>query len=78
MLKRYLGLRIASDQTILRCTQCACFAAAGLVPLLAFHKLSELAISPVELLIGVLATLVLAAFYCVLGLCIGPAHSFRA
>jgi hypothetical protein len=25
-----------------------------------------------------LATLVLAAFYCVLGLCIGPAHSFRA
>lgn len=72
MLNRYLNLRIASDQTVMRCAQGACFIAAALIPILAVRKLSELEVSHAELFIGILATFVLAVFYALLGVWITP------
>ena len=67
MITQSLTHRVASDTGVIRICQAACFAAAGLIPLLAFHKFAEMELSEVHLLVGVLATMSLALFYTALG-----------
>jgi hypothetical protein len=67
MITQLLTRRVASDTEVIRFGQAACFVAAGLIPLLAFHKFAELGLSEAQLLVGVIATIPMALFYTALG-----------
>lgn len=67
MMTQLLHRRVASDTRVIRFAQAACFAAAGLIPLLAFRKFAELEISEVQLFWGMMATMAIALFYTALG-----------
>ncbi|MBL9175484.1 MAG: hypothetical protein JNL10_18220 [Verrucomicrobiales bacterium] len=58
---------ILPDRTVLRAVQASCFAAAALIPTLAFRKFAEVDLSRAGLLVGVLSALTLAFLCTVLG-----------
>jgi len=68
MMTQLLNRRVASDAAVARFGQMACFAAACLIPVLAFRRFSELELSEYQLLVGVVATVSLALLCTVLGL----------
>lgn len=67
MIRQFLSRRVASEAAAARFGQLACFAAACLIPVLAFRKFPELELSEAQLLIGVVATMSLALSCTVLG-----------
>lgn len=67
MKLQMLHRNILSDRAVLRTVQAGCFAAAALIPTLAFHKFAEVDLSRAVLLVGVLSALALAFLSTVLG-----------
>lgn len=63
----FLQRNILSDRAVLRTVQVACFAAAALIPTLAFHTFAKIGLSRDGLLTGVLSVLALAFLSTVLG-----------
>ncbi len=70
MNTQWFTRNVASAPAVLRTLEAACFAAAALIPVVSFHKCAELEMSESQLLVGVLATLMTALFYTVLGVLI--------
>jgi len=72
MIRNFLCLRVASGAAAARFGQAACFACACLIPVLVFHRFTEIELSEAQLLIGVVATMSLALHCAVLGELLKP------
>ena len=70
MVTKLLNRRVASDAAVVRLGQLACFGAACTIPVLVIRKFSQLDLSEVQLLIGVLGTMSLALLCTIVGLCL--------
>ncbi len=63
---------IAPDSVVARVGQAVCFGGACLVPVLVFHRFTEIDLSEAQLIIGVLATMSMALVFALLGMVLRP------
>lgn len=72
MIGQLLARRVASDAAMARLGQLLSFAAAGVIPVLVFHRITDVELSEGQLLIGALATMSLALNCTLMGLLLEP------